>query len=456
MAETRRTFFGRLAAVTAAATAAVASAPSRLWSHATGAPQLSAPSRAGGSSGHRSEPTGWIRDGLPAPPAGPLPAEFWAELRREFLIPPDEAFFNTGTLGSSPRAVLDAVVEHMTHVERDVAQWDYKPEHETFFTGYAAERPLREKTARLVNATADEIALTQNATFGMNFLASGLDLGPGDEVIVMAGSHPGGRGGWELRDARHGPPVRLVPVPETPESPEQLMDLFERATTSRTRVWAIPHLTSGTAILFPVADMCARARDRGILTVVDGAQTFGHLRIDVRAMGCDAYFTSPHKWALAPVGTGFLYVRNEVAPRVWATLASDQWDNREDPGFRLMQYGTGNLSLLVGLEKALDFHAAIGPDRVEERIVGLADRLREGLSEIPGVTIRSPTHPAMRTATTIWSLDGRTAAEVQDVLWDRAKVRVRNVGAGVRQCCHVYTLEGDVQRSLAATRALAG
>ena len=148
--------------------------------------------------------------------------------------------------------------------------------------------------------------------------------------------------------------------------------------------------------------------------------------------------------------------RRDVMPRVWATLASDQWDNRDDPGFRFMQYGTGNLSLLVGLEKALDFHAALGSERVEERVVGLADRLRAGLRDIPGVVIHSPTHPALRSATTIWSIAGRTPAEVQDGLWNSSKVRVRSVGAGVRQCCHIYTLESDVERSIRATRALAG
>lgn len=444
MRANRRSFLGRAAA----AAAMLAAAPQRLWAGATGSP--AAPPRGGARSQGR-----WIRAGVPAPPPGDLPREFWAELRREFLLPPGHAFFNTGTLGSSPRAVVDAVVEHMTHVERDMAVWDYKPDHEQFFTGYFPERRIREKIAALINADADEIALTQNATFGMNFLAAGLDLGPGDEVVVMAGSHPGGRGGWQLRDARHGPVVRLVEVPATPGSPEQLVAAFEAVTTHRTRVWAIPHLTSGTAVLFPVADMCRRARQRGIASVVDGAQTFGHLAVDVRGMGCDAFFTSPHKWGLAPVGTGFLYTRRDFMPRLWPTLASDQWDNQEDPGFRLMQYGTGNLSLLVGLEKALDFHAAIGSDRVEARIVGLADRLRAGLATIPGVVVHSPTHPALRSATTIWSLEGRTGVEVQDALWDRATVRVRSVGPGVRQCCHIYTLEEDVERSLRTTREIA-
>lgn len=447
MPSNRRTFVGRLAA----AAAALLAAPRRLWGDEGAAP---APAIPGAAADRASRTSRWVRDGIPTPPQGPLPAEFWRELRSEFLIPESEAFFNTGTLGSSPRVVLDAVVEHMTHVERDVAHWDYKDGHEQYFTGYFPETELRARIGALINADAEEVALTQNATFGMSFMANGLDLEPVDEVVVMRDAHPGGRCGWELKDARYGPSVRFVDVPASPASPDALLDLYEGATNHRTRAWMIPHLTSGTAVLFPVAEMCRRARERGIISIVDGAQTFGHLEIDVRAMGCDAFFTSPHKWMLAPVGTGFLYVRRDFMPRVWNTLASTHWDNQDDPGFRLMQYGTGNLSLLKGLERAVEFHAAIGSRRVQDRIVGLGDRLRAGLDTVDGATVLSPTHPAMRTATTIWAMDGRSAEEVQDVLWDRARVRVRSVGAGVRQCCHVYTLEEDVDRTVETVRRL--
>jgi selenocysteine lyase/cysteine desulfurase len=289
----------------------------------------------------------------------------------------------------------------------------------------------------------------------MNFIANGLSLGVGDEVIVMDGAHPGGRCGWELRDKRYGANVKYVRVPATPKDPAELIAIYENATTPQTRVWTIPHLTSGTAIRFPVSELCRRARERGILTVIDGAQTLGHLAIDVRAMGADFYFSSPHKWLLAPKGTGLLYMRSDVLPRVWSTLASTEWDNHNAGAYRLMQYGTGNLSLLVGLERAIDFHMELQPQRVEERLLALADRLRAGLQQIPRVVIQSPLHPELRSATTIWRLDGMTGEQLQDALWDRAKVRVRSMGVGVRQCCHIYNLEADVERSLETTRRIA-
>jgi selenocysteine lyase/cysteine desulfurase len=408
---------------------------------------------------------------LPAVPAGAsspgrMPAEipatddeqFWRELRKEFTIPKDEVFFNTGTLGSSPRAVQQAVIAHLQHVDRDIAHWDYKAGHENYFTGYYDELAIRDKLGRTINAPGRDISLSQNATFGMNFIANGLDLAAGDEVVVTDQAHPGGRKGYDLRARRDGIVIREIKVPEPPAAPDELVRLYLDATTPRTRVWAIPHISSGRAIRYPVERLCTLARQRGIWGVVDGAQSLGHLAIDVQAMGCDAYFASPHKWFLAPKGTGFLYVRPERQHELWATLASSEWDNQKDPMLRLMQYGTGNLSLLVGLGAAVDFHLQIGSARIEQRIRSLADRLRAGLSEIPGATIVSPTHPDLACATTVYRLDGWTGAQVQDALWDRARIRVRNVGdqVGVRHGCHIYNSPAEVDRTLGLLREMAG
>jgi len=151
-------------------------------------------------------------------------------------------------------------------------------------------------------------------------------------------------------------------------------------------------------------------------------------------------------------------VSRERLPHLWATIASGQWDNYRDGAFRLMQIGTGNLSLLKGYEAAIDFHNRIGPARVTRRITGLADRLRTGLRQIPQVTINSPQHPELTTATTVWSLAGFQAPELMDQLWARGKVRCRSMGNpwGVRQCCHIYNSPEEVDRTLETVRRMAG
>jgi selenocysteine lyase/cysteine desulfurase len=381
---------------------------------------------------------------------------YWRNLRREFLIPAEEAFFNTGTLGSPPRVVLQAVTDHLGQAAGTIAHWDYQPEHPDYFTGYRPELEIRRKLAAVVGADPDEIALSQNATLGANYVANGLDLRPGDEVIITNQEHIGCEGPWQLKAKRYGVYVKKVTVPVPPESPQQLVDLYVRATTPQTRVWAIPHLTSALAIRFPVEEMCRLARERGIISVIDGAQCCGHFTLDLHRMGCDAYFSSPHKWLLAPAGSGFLYVSRERLPALWATLASGNWDNYNDGAFRLMQIGTGSLSILKGYEAAIDFHQRMGSARVERRIIGLADRLRAGLRQIPQVRIWSPQHPELVSATTVWSLEGYPAVQLMDALWTRSRIRCRSMGDpwGVRQCCHIYNSPQEIDRTLETVRRM--
>lgn len=382
--------------------------------------------------------------------------DFWKELRKEFTLNRDEVFFNTGTLGASPKVVQEAVIDHMRHVDRDIARWDYYADHENYFTGYYPEMGTREKVAAVIGAHGKDIALCQNATFGMNFLANGLELAPGDEVVATNMDHPGGRMGFELRAKRQGIVTReiVLPDPATDLTPDQLVDLYLGQTNANTKVWAIPHINSGRAVRFPVERLCTIARERGIFSAVDGAQSIGHLAIDVNAMGCDALYGSPHKWLLAPKGNGMLWVRPEKQAGLWATIASSAWDDQNDRMYALMQMGTGNLSLLVGLGVACDFHLQIGSARVQERIVGMGEQLRAGIKALGG-TVVSPMHPAMTTASTVYGVAGKKGAEIQDFLWNRGKIRVRSIGdLGVRHTCHIYNSPADVDRTLGLLREL--
>jgi selenocysteine lyase/cysteine desulfurase len=207
----------------------------------------------------------------------------------------------------------------------------------------------------------------------------------------------------------------------------------------------------------PGPEIGALARERGILTVIDGAQAAGQIPVDLHDIGCDAYFSSPHKWLLAPAGNGFLYVRREFAPRIWTTLASSEWANEKDPGLRLQQRGTGNLSLLLGLSAAIDFFDRVGADRWFGRIRELGDRLRAGLREIPGATIASSVHPKMCAGITTWKLAGMSPAKMQDLFWEKARLRPRAVSEdwGVRTSTMIYNSENEVDRLLAVAREMA-
>jgi selenocysteine lyase/cysteine desulfurase len=260
-----------------------------------------------------------------------------------------------------------------------------------------------------------------------------------------------------MRAKRDGIVVNHVRIPIPPRDPEEVVQLFQRAITPRTRVLAVPHIISASAIVLPVKRLTALAHEHNCLAIIDGAQAVGQIEVDLQAIGCDAYFSSPHKWLLAPAGNGLFYIRPDRQHSIWTTLCSSEWDNGAEGLYRFMQYGTGNRSLQAGLGAALDFHFRIGPGRVRARIRSLADRLRSGLKQIPRARINSPLHPELAGATLVYSVEGVPALDLQEALWARKRIRVRSMGdpLGVRQSCHIYNSEAEIDATLEVVEALA-
>ena len=168
----------------------------------------------------------------PSPSAPPWPddndPDFWDRIRDQFYIPRTESFFNTGTIGAVPRPVLERVIEDMRTLEATVARWDYTENTPNWISGYSPELPLREKLGRLVNVEGQDIALTQNATFGSNFVANGLSLKSGDEVILTDREHPGAISAWQERAKKDGIVLKLVPIPTPANDVDRLVDLLDR------------------------------------------------------------------------------------------------------------------------------------------------------------------------------------------------------------------------------------
>jgi isopenicillin-N epimerase len=398
----------------------------------------------------------------PSPPAAPAWPEdsdpaFWDRIRDQFYFPRGQAYFNTGTLGATPRPVLERVIEDMRTLAATVPFWDYSPRTPDWISGYSPQIPLREKLGKLVNAEADELALVQNATLGMNFLAHGLDLKTGDEMISTNQEHPGGICGWKSRVKRDGAVWKQMNMPVPANDPDEIVRRFTAQITPRTRVLAFPHIISPTGTVMPVKKLTALAHDHKCLALVDGAQAVGQVEVNLKDFGCDAYFSSPHKWLLAPAGNGMLYIRRDRQDLFWTTLCSQEWDDHAQGMFRFMQYGTGNPSLLAGLDAALDFHFRIGAERVRGRIRALADRLRAGLQQISGVQINSPVHPEMAGGIVVYSVRGIHGADLEEQLWERRRLRPRSMGdpLGVRQSCHIYNSEVEIDATLEIVRDLA-
>jgi selenocysteine lyase/cysteine desulfurase len=376
--------------------------------------------------------------------------EYWQQVRKQFPLKEGQTYFNNGTMGPTPGYVLDKMINHMMYYNTEAATIDYKdgsgPE---LLSGYFPYVELREKLGKIINCDYKEISITQNATIGMNLVGNGLNLKAVDELINTNQEHGGGFGVWQLMAKRHGCIYKQAIMPEPANDPQEIVDAIFKQVTSKTKVIAVPHIISGFGTVMPVKQICAEAKRRGIFTVLDGAQCVGHVKVDVKAIGCDAYYSSLHKWLLAPPGSGLLYINKDVVGNIWSTLASYNWDNQYDHGFRLMQNGTGSPYQITGYDAAVDFYNSIGEDRWLERIKELGMYLRDGLKAMPHVTIHSSTNEAMAAGITTYSVKGISGPELQKTMWERERLQPRSVGEELlRHSVHIYNSKAEIDKAL--------
>lgn len=399
-------------------------------------------------------------DALEVPPVFPdnNDPDYWKEVRKMFPMPMGEGYMNTGTIGATPTPVLEAIIGHLKEYSKNIAHVDWSNGGIDIITGYFPHDSLRKKLGAIINADYQQIALIKNAHMGMNLVANGLDLRYGDEVIQTNKEHTGGSSGWNMLAKRKGIQIKQIIIDPPIPDPEYIVDQVKKLITPKTRVIAIPHVLSVPGDLLPVKEICAIARSKGILTVLDGAQAIGHIKVDVQDLGCDAYYASPHKWMFAPAGSAVLYLHPDLAPDLWTTLPSGAWDNHDDEGFRFTQRGTDNTAMMVGYEAAVDFHNKIGTDRIIKRLKYLGDYLRNGLQAIPNIDIQTSVHPDMCAALTTYGIKGIKGETLKGEMWKREKLQPRAVGpdgAYIRFSTHVHTSEDEIERALAVTEELA-
>jgi isopenicillin-N epimerase len=384
-------------------------------------------------------------------------ADVFAAARKEFMFSPDITYCNTGTLGAMPRNVLNAQTEGLRRLEAELPDWPYYTPIGAPLTGYQKREDIRTDIGNFIGAEMDEVALTQNATMGMNFLSNGMTYKPGDEILTTDQEHGGGVGPFKLMAKRYGAVVKEIDLDSAvANGHEGVLQAFADAITPKTRVIMFSQVTSGFGYKLPAKELCSLANSKGIFSIVDGAQVVGQLPVSVKDLNCDAYVTSPHKWLLAPKGTGVLFIKREKQDEIWSTLGSYNYENYDDGAFRFMQYGTGSPAVIYGLKAALDFNRKIGIDRIARWNFALTQTLQEGLRDIPNVRNYSGSKPELWAGATTFGLSNKSAAELQDALW-AAKIRVRAQGKNqrVRLSAHLYVNPDDIARTLEIVRVLA-
>jgi isopenicillin-N epimerase len=371
---------------------------------------------------------------------------YWTEWRKQFLIPADEVYLNNGTVGSCPVPVLRAVFDGYNDTEK-MAQSD--PEDYPIW-GYGAWNEFRDPLAEFVGCTRDELALVRNATEANSYIANGLDLKPGDEVLMTDQEHPGGEHPWNLRAKRYGIVVKKITLPKPVPNAASLLNLFHDAITPRTRVLFFSHITTVTGVVLPAKELCTLARSKGILSAVDGAHVVGMMRLNVHELGCDMYTSSPHKWLQAPKGSGFLYVRDEVIDRLWNTIVTAGWDEPKLRAERFQRIGSSNVPALWGMRAAVQLANQIGLERIEKRHRQMADYTLKEMVKRGTESWTSP-DPALRCAIAAVNVAPIQITEIENWMWKTRKIRIRGgAPSKIRLSTPYYLLPKDVDRFLAA------
>lgn len=371
---------------------------------------------------------------------------YWRELRNQYLIPADEVYLNNGTVGSSPAPVLRAVFEGYETSEK-MNQAD--PEDYPIW-GYGPWNEFRDPLAAFVGCNRDEIALLRNATEANSYIANGIDLKAGDEVLMTDQEHPGGEHPWDLRAKRYGIVVKKIVLPKPIINPDQILSLFDAYMTARTRVVFFSHITTVTGVVLPAKQICALARGKGIISAVDGAHVPGMMRLNLHDLGCDMYSSSPHKWLQAPKGSGFLYVRDEMIDRLWNTLATEGWDDVKLRAERFQRIGSSNVPALWGLRASIQLANDIGMERIEKRHRQLCDYILTAMVKRGAQSWTSP-DASLRCAIATVNVPPIVRMALENWMWKEKKIRIRGGDPNkLRLSTPYYLSKQDIDRFLDA------
>lgn len=304
-----------------------------------------------------------------------------------FLLDPAVVFLNHGSFGACPRPVFQTYQNWQLELERQPVEFLGRR-----FDGLMAE--AREALAAYVNCHPDELVYVPNATTGLNIVARSLKLEAGDEILTTDHEYGALDRTWAFLAERTGARYRQHPIPLPVTTHADFVEQLWSGVTPRTRVIFISHLTSPTALIFPVQEICRRAREAGILTMIDGAHAAGQLPLDLTAIGADFYSSNCHKWMMSPKGSAFLYARREVQPLVEPLVVSWGWRPEEIKASPFIQeqewQGTRDIAAYLSVPAAIEFMEQNNWDAVREECVSLIGYARDTLSRVTGLPPISP------------------------------------------------------------------
>lgn len=365
----------------------------------------------------------------------------WWHVQEAFTVDRSLVNLNNGGVSPAPRSVQEAMKRHL----------DYSNEAPVY-TMWKILEPQREavrsRLARTFRCEAEEIALTRNASEGLQICQFGFDLNPGDEVLTTTQDYPRMIWTFKQRERREGIVLRQFKIPVPAEDPDEIVRLYEENITNKTRLILISHMINLTGQILPVKPVVEMARRKGIPVIVDGAHAFAHFDFTHEDLDCDYYATSLHKWLLAPHGTGLLYVRKEKIGDLWPLQAAQEV--QDDDIRKFEEIGTHPAANYLAIAEALTFHEGIGAGRKEARLRYLRDYWVNRMLEHDRVVMHTSLDPRFSCCLANVEIKGIEPVAITKQLWDKHRIIVTPIlhpeFKGLRVTPNLYTTIDELDR----------
>jgi len=341
---------------------------------------------------------------------------FWEDVKKQFRFAPNLQYFNNASLGSSAIPIRKATNEF-----RDVL--DDFPSKYMWGGWESAKEEVRQKVATIFSVDKEEIALIHNTTEGMNLIAQSFDFERGGEIIISDHDHTSAHIPWKVWQEEKGIKLVRPTLPILPESKEEVVELYRKAITPKTKVISLCHIVNTNGMILPVKEISEMAHKKGVLVAVDGAQSAGMFTIDLHDLGCDFYAASSHKWLFSPKGVGVFYAKKERQKHLKPMVVCRGYQNKSIR--RLENYNTRNLPEVLGLGASIDFLNSIGLEKIHNRTFELKSYFRSKVENNPKFKLKTPASDDLSGAIQVIEVIGKNVKTVKKKLFDDYRIDCR-------------------------------
>lgn len=365
--------------------------------------------------------------------------DFWLQIRNDYKLKKEYINLENGYFSMMAQPVLEKYLEDVRMINTEASYYMRTIQFDN-------KQKVNDRLAELLGCNSDELIITRNTTESLDTVISGIDWEVGDEAIMAEQDYGSMLDMFKQQNQRYGLVQKIVSVPLHPKSDEEIVDLYEKAITAKTRLIMICHMINITGHILPVKKICDMAHTKGVEVMVDGAHAVAHFEFKISELNCDYYGSSLHKWLGTPMGAGILYVRKEKIKSHWPIYGEYGFAVTDIK--KLNHTGTHPVSTDIAIHHAIDYHQKIGSKRKEERLRFLQNYWTSKAKNIIKVYLNTPEDPSRNCGIANVGIEGMKPADLSKLLLDKYKIWTVAIDSanvrGVRITLHVYTTTDEL------------